>query len=417
MNKIFLIIRREFLTRVRKKSFIILTILMPFLIAALVLVPAGLASIKDSDQKTVAVVDKSGKYASRFQEMDNCRFVTEKENKTEFYSDESPYDAVLVIDDDLSAHPDKLVVVSTKVVPGDLMRLLTFQVNEMVRQDKLAEHDIPGLDAILADVQTAIDIPTIKCDESGSQNDTNTGVAAGAGFFFTFIIYMFVITYGAMVMQSVMEEKTNRIVELMVSSVKPFQLMMGKIVGVGLVGLFQMAVWAGMIALLLWGISSMFGGDLQSADGGMRILSSLFALPFGEMVVMFVLFFIGGFMLYSSFYAAAGASVNSQEDSQQFVAPMVLIMVFALYAAMYSMDNVDGPLAFWASMFPLTSPIVMMVRIPFGVPLWQELLSLGILASSTLFMVWLGGKIYRVGILMYGKKPSLKEMMKWVRYK
>lgn len=417
MNKIFLIIRREFLTRVRKKSFIILTILMPFLIAALVLVPAGLASIKDSDQKTVAVVDKSGKYASRFQEMDNCRFVTEKENKTEFYSDESPYDAVLVIDDDLSAHPDKLVVVSTKVVPGDLMRLLTFQVNEMVRQDKLAEHDIPGLDAILADVQTAIDIPTIKCDESGSQNDTNTGVAAGAGFFFTFIIYMFVITYGAMVMQSVMEEKTNRIVELMVSSVKPFQLMMGKIVGVGLVGLFQMAVWAGMIALLLWGIGSMFGGDLQSADGGMRILSSLFALPFGEMVVMFVLFFIGGFMLYSSFYAAAGASVNSQEDSQQFVAPMVLIMVFALYAAMYSMDNVDGPLAFWASMFPLTSPIVMMVRIPFGVPLWQELLSLGILASSTLFMVWLGGKIYRVGILMYGKKPSLKEMMKWVRYK
>ena len=262
-----------------------------------------------------------------------------------------------------------------------------------------------------------------------------------AGFIFTFIIYMFVMSYGGMVMQSVMEEKTNRIVELMVSSIKPFQLMMGKIIGISLVGFAQMAIWAVMLALILFGASALFGVDAaQTGQAGMaaqmgagtmvaadpaaiaqagennEILSALINLPYAEIGILFVLYFVGGYLLYASFFAAVGASVNEQEDSSQFMMPVVLIMVFGLYAAMGSVENTNGPLAFWASLFPLTSPIVMMVRIPFGVPLWQELLSLGLLFATSILFVWLSARIYRVGILMYGKKPTLKEMIKWVRW-
>lgn len=241
------------------------------------------------------------------------------------------------------------------------------------------------------------------------------------------------MTYGGVVMQSVMEEKTNRIVELMVSSVKPFQLMMGKIVGVALVGFVQLIIWGVMLAVILSVCSAVFGVAPSPVDDptmavaaqqmqnmpseSAEIVSAITNLPFAELGVMFVLYFIGGYLLYASFFAAVGASVNAQEDSSQFIMPVVLIMVFGLYAAMYSIENTDGPLAFWASIFPLTSPIVMMVRIPFGVPWWQELLSLGILFSTVLLFVWMSAKIYRVGILMYGKKPSLKEMVKWIRYR
>lgn len=247
---------------------------------------------------------------------------------------------------------------------------------------------------------------------------------------------MFVMTYGGMVMQSVMEEKTNRIVELMVSSVKPFQLMMGKIIGISLVGFLQIAIWAVLLAIILASAGAVFGIDAATASqaqmgGGMppeamamaqdgetaEIMAALTGLPYMEMGVLFVLYFIGGYLLYASFFAAVGASINEQEDSSQFITPVVLIMVFGLYAAMGSAENTNGPLAFWASMFPLTSPIVMMVRIPFSVPLWQEILSLAILFATALATVWFSAKIYRVGILMYGKKPSVKEMIKWMKYK
>jgi ABC-2 type transport system permease protein len=236
-------------------------------------------------------------------------------------------------------------------------------------------------------------------------------------------------------MQSVIEEKSNRIVELMVSSVKPFQLMMGKIIGVALVGFVQLFIWGVMLTIILLACSAIFGFSadptttqamLQGAQGmpamnvpteSSETLAALMNLPFTELIIMFILYFVGGYLLYASFFAAVGASINTQEDSSQFITPVILIMVFGLYAAMYSAENTDGPLAFWASMIPLTSPIVMMVRIPFSVPLWQELLSLGILYGTAIFFVWAGGKIYRVGILMYGKKPSIKEMIKWMRYK
>ena len=254
------------------------------------------------------------------------------------------------------------------------------------------------------------------------------------------LIYIFVLTYGGMVMQSVMEEKTNRIMEIMVSSVKPFQLMMGKIIGVALVGFTQLLIWGIMIGIITTVVGSLLGADAgmgaapgaeltaitgadpqalaQAASGdNNEMFTALMNLPLLELGVMFVLYFIGGYLLFASFFAAVGASVNAQEDSSQFTLPVILLMMFGLYAAMGSVENTNGPLAFWTSLFPLTSPIVMMVRIPFSVPLWQEVLSLVLLYATSLGMVWAAAKIYRVGILMYGKKPTFKEMLKWMRYK
>lgn len=253
------------------------------------------------------------------------------------------------------------------------------------------------------------------------------------------IIYMFILFYGAMVMQGVMEEKTNRIVEVMISSVRPFQLMMGKIIGIGFVGLTQMFLWGVMTSVLLAGASFFFGGEmdtqamsseLMTANPGMAALADptiqqsgnevmqlIETINLGEIGFFFIIYFIGGYMLYASLFAAIGSAVDNQEDTQQFVAPVTIFMVFALYAGIYSMENPDGPLAFWCSMIPFTSPIVMMVRIPFDIPLWEKVLSVVLLYAAFIGITWISAKIYRVGILMYGKKPSLKEMVKWIRYK
>lgn len=438
MSKTFIIIQREFSTRVKKKSFILLTILMPFIFAALIFVPVWLASIKDTEQKTVKVVDATGRYAALFADDSSYRFEPSPADSASFYSEEAGVEAVVLIASDLTHDQRGVVLCSHKEVPADLLSYVTNVLNEQVRRDKLAATGVEGLEKIIENVQADFSIPTVKRNVEGDATTSNTYVAMAAGFVFTFLIYMFVMTYGGMVMQSVMEEKTNRIVELMVSSVRPFQLMMGKIVGVALVGFVQLLIWGAMLAAILFACATMFGvaaapDALPAASGpaamagaippdGMpaeanEVLSALVNLPFAEMGILFVLYFVGGYLLYASFFAAVGASVNAQEDSSQFIMPVILIMVFGLYAAMYSVENTNGPLAFWASMFPLTSPIVMMVRVPFGVPWWQEALSLLLLFGTSLLFVWISGKIYRVGILMYGKKPSLKEMLKWLRYK
>lgn len=437
MNKILIIIQREFLTRVQKKSFILLTIFMPFIFAALIVVPVMLAGIKDDEQRTVMLVDPTGKYAGCFQDNETYRFVPAAENEDAFYEEESGVEAVVIIRGDLVENPKNATVYSHKEVPADLLSMVNATLGDKIRHDKLALYNVPELDNIIQDIESDFSIATVKRDDSGEESTSNTYIAMAAGFIFTFLIYMFVMTYGGMVMQSVMEEKTNRIVELMVSSVKPFQLMMGKIIGVALVGFAQLAIWGVLLTIILGAAGVMFGLETQTmatqpgmamAPGTMEaaqqlesgeaneVLAALMGLPFFEMALLFVLYFVGGYLLYASFFAAVGASVNEQEDSSQFIMPVVLIMVFGLYAAMYSVENTDGPLAFWASLFPLTSPIVMMVRVPFSVPLWQEVLSLAILYGTSFLFVWVSGKIYRVGILMYGKKPTLKEMMKWVRY-
>lgn len=437
MSKIWIIIQREFMTRVKKKSFILLTILMPFIFAALIVVPLMLATIQGDEQKTVMVVDKTGRYVGSLKSTANYAFVPTADNKDEFYTEDSEVEAVVQITADLAKNPKAVTIYSPREVKAELLSYVETCLGEQVRREKLSAYNIPELETIFADIQTDFHVATVKRNAEGDETSSNTYIAMTAGFIFTFLIYMFVMSYGGMVMQSVMEEKTNRIVELMVSSVKPFQLMMGKIIGVALVGFVQLAIWGVMLSIILMVCGSVFGlsaapavpavagadaqmaAVAQQAGGGeaAEIMSALMGLPYAELGIMFVLYFVGGYLLYASFFAAVGASINAQEDSSQFIMPVVLIMVFGLYAAMYSAENTNGPLAFWASIFPLTSPIVMMVRIPFGVPWWEEVLSLGLLFATSMAFVWISARIYRVGILMYGKKPSLREMLKWVRWR
>ena len=437
MSKIWIIIQREFMTRVKKKSFILLTILMPFIFAALIMVPLMLATIEGDEQKTVMVVDKTGRYVGSLKSTANYAFVPTADNKDEFYTEDSEVEAVVQITADLAKNPKAVTIYSPREVKAELLSYVETCLGEQVRREKLSAYNIPELETIIADIQTDFHVATVKRNAEGDETSSNTYIAMTAGFIFTFLIYMFVMSYGGMVMQSVMEEKTNRIVELMVSSVKPFQLMMGKIIGVALVGFVQLAIWGVMLSIILLVCGSVFGlstapnvpavagadaqmaAMAQQAGGGeaAEIMSALMGLPYAELGIMFVLYFVGGYLLYASFFAAVGASINAQEDSSQFIMPVVLIMVFGLYAAMYSAENTNGPLAFWASIFPLTSPIVMMVRIPFGVPWWEEVLSLGLLFATSMAFVWISARIYRVGILMYGKKPSLREMLKWVRWR
>lgn len=432
MNKILIIIQREFLKRVRTKGFIILTITMPFIMAALVFVPLWLSSIENDEQQKVAVIDPTGVYAKALKTSKSFAFSAQPVITEEMRSEDSPYDAVVAISGDLVKNNGKVTIYSHKEIPGNMLDYIQSKLNETVQKQKLEATGIAGLDKIIDDVQRDVNMKTVKWSKEGDEQASSTYVAIIVGGIFTLLIYIFVITYGGMVMQSVIEEKTNRIVELLVSSVKPFQLMMGKIIGVMLVGIAQMALWGVMLSIIMTVASVGFGvSQAQSIAAGQpmpsptmnmsqdtqELLTAIVNLPYAEIGLMFIIMFVGGYLLYSSFFAATGASINEQEDANQFVVPITMITLFGLYAAMYSIENTDGPLAFWASLFPLTSPIVMMIRIPFGVPLWQELLSIALLYASAFLMIWIGGKIYRVGILMYGKKPSIKEIIKWMRYK
>lgn len=432
MNKILIIIQREFLKRVRTKGFIILTITMPFIMAALVFVPLWLSSIENDEQQKVAVIDPTGVYAKALKASKSFAFSALPVITEEMRSEDSPYDAVVAISGDLVKNNGKVTIYSHKEIPGNMLDYIQSKLNETVQKQKLEATGIAGLDKIIDDVQRDVNMKTVKWSKEGDEQASSTYVAIIVGGIFTLLIYIFVITYGGMVMQSVIEEKTNRIMELLVSSVKPFQLMMGKIIGVMLVGIAQMALWGVILSIIMtvasvgFGVSQapsiaagqpMTSPTMNMSQDTQELLTAIVNLPYAEIGLMFIIMFVGGYLLYSSFFAATGASINEQEDANQFVVPITMITLFGLYAAMYSIENTDGPLAFWASLFPLTSPIVMMIRIPFGVPLWQELLSIALLYASAFLMIWIGGKIYRVGILMYGKKPSIKEIIKWMRYK
>lgn len=438
MNKIGLIIKREYLRRVSKKSFLLLTFLTPFLFAALVFVPLWLSTIKGDDTKQIAIVDSTGKYASLFQNTEEYAFIVTDSNMEEYRKNpDKEIFAFLNISDDLLQNPSAATLYSEKQIPLGLKSEIDKTLSGYLKDQKLASYNIDNLKQIIEDSKINFDIKTVKWDEDGNEKNTSARVASVFGMLLTFIIYMFIIMYGNMVMQGVMEEKTNRIVEVMISSVKPFDLMMGKIIGIGFVGLTQVFLW-GILTTILISISLFFFGGttspedlmtaqmatkgietsaLNSSDLGLQINEIMNSINFGMIGVCFVLYFIGGYLLYSAIFAAIGSAMEQQEDSQQFMTPIMLLMAFSLYAGIYSMNNPDGPLAFWCSLIPLTSPIVMMVRLPFDVPLWELLLSLGLLFATAILIVLLSAKIYRVGILMYGKKPGIKEMIKWLKYK
>ena len=429
MSKIGIVIQREYTSRVRKKSFILLTFLMPVLFVALIFVPLLLSNIKDDTIKNIVVYDETGKYFSVFKDTDNYHFI-EGGNNTDISvqkKDEETY-ATLLITNDLLQNPAAITLFSgVQVTTGD-KNVISKQLNEFLREEKLNSYHIPGLKEIIEDSKISINLQTIKRDESGNEQVSSSEVATIVSMVFTLIIYMFIFVYGAMVMQGVLEEKTNRIVEVMVSSIKPFQFMMGKIIGIGLVGLTQFFLWAVLVLIInvIAGVAlvmpqinpeminaAMTAPELSKTQ---EIIGSLSSINVAEIVSCFIIFFIGGYLIYASLFAAIGSMVNSQEDTQQFMLPVTLLILFAFYAGFYSINNPNGPLAFWASMIPFSSPIVMITRLPFDVPLWEILLSIAILFITVFLMVKLSAKIYRTGILMYGKKPNMKEIWKWLRY-
>jgi len=411
MSKIGIVIQREYLSRVRKKSFILLTFLMPVLFVALIFGTLFLSSIKDNNIKNIVVFDETGKYFSVFQNTGNFHFIeggenadiSARKNNGEAY-------ATLLITDDLLQNPSAITLFSNTQVTNEDKNVITGQLNDFLREEKLNSFNIPNLREIIEESKISVNLQTIKWDESGNEKISSSEIATVVGMIFTFIIYIFIFVYGAMVMQGVLEEKTNRIVEVMVSSIKPFQLMMGKIIGIGLVGLTQFFLWGVLVMMINAAVASQESSKIQ------EILILLSSINVVEIVSYFIIFFIGGFMIYASIFAAIGSMVNSQEDTQQFMMPVTILVLFAFYAGMYSINNPNGPLAFWTSMIPFFSPIVMMTRLPFDVPLWEKLLSVALLFITVFLMVKLSAKIYRTGILMYGKKPNMKEIWKWLRY-
>ena len=456
MSKIGLIISQEYRNRVAKKSFLLMTFLTPILMAALIVTPIFLASIKDDEERVVAVVDETGLYEEFFEGLvsEDCSFEVIKEQiigskeqgaeskeqgiilNSQFSILNSQYSAFVIISDDLSVKPNALTMYSQKQVPSSIRRFIESSLEDYIEEQTLASYNIPKLKEMIRDAKVDVKVTTYKLSEDGVTT-SDSDIASVIGMLTTMLIYMFIFVSGAQVMNSIVQEKVNRIVEVMVCSVRPWELMWGKIIAVGLTCLTQMALWV-VLTLLIVGVAmGVMDIPLESSQLAMpnaqqladvsgqgfnsqfdsQYISLLLSIDWGFVLVMFVVYFIGGYLLYSSLFAAIGASVDNEADTSQFMMPITIIVLFALYAGIYSAENPDGPLAFWCSMIPFTSPMVMMVRIPFDVPMWQLGLSLGLLALTIVGTIWLSAKIYRVGILMYGKKPTVKEIIKWLKFK
>src|SRR5690554_6236192 len=396
MNALGLIIQREYTIRVRKKSFIILTLLMPLLMVALTFLPLWLSTLNDSSVKQIAVIDNTGIYAPLLQSTETFQFeiLTEQEQVEAETKIGKELFAILHITGDLSKDQGTVSLTSGKQSPQELQSLIRQTLREKVTQQRLDQLSVSGevdSEAItqvrqILESRPSISLQTLRMDGDGSVTESSTEVATIIGMVFTILIYMFILMYGNMVMQAVLEEKKTRIVEVMVSSVKPVNLLVGKIVGIGLVGLTQLAVWIVMTTVLMSGVSMFISSPEQavamsSEMGDFNIeglMSTVMSVNWLEVILYFVLFFIGGYVLYASIFAMFASAVDSEEDTTQFMTPVTLVIFFAFFAGFYSVSNPDGPLAFWTSLIPFTSPIVMMVRIPFGIPFWEILLSLEI---------------------------------------
>lgn len=443
-NKIGIVIGREFNTRVRKRSFIVVTLIVPILMIALIALPIFLGMLSIGKEK-IAVIDHTNEhYTSVLQGNSDYSFVEtqytlEELQKTELNGEED-FTGVLVIDNDLVTHPDAIALYSYKQMPATLTGYITDKLSEHVSDLKLKAYETSDIEQIVADIRFALSIPTYRWKENGEIQRSSGTMAGIIGMIFAFVSFYFISSFGGSVMNGVMEEKKNRIMEVMVSSVKPFDLMAGKILGIGLVGLLQMLLWIAFGGLLLFILMLIMVGSavdlsslvtMQQADitgmaAGMGAdsfkelqdsISILSSVNFPHLILMFILFFVGGYLLFAALFAALGASVSNDEDSAQFIMPVMILLMFGFYAGFGSINNPEGPLAIWCSFIPFTSPVVMLVRIPFGVPIWQQILSVLILYGTAWLIVWLSARIYRIGILMYGKKPTLKEIGRWISYK
>ena len=447
MNKIFLVIQREYLTRVKKKSFIIMTLLAPVLIAGLIMIPAWIMTREDTEEKKIVVVGEGS-------ELFEGKIPSTKAFKFEFKPDADPeslknsfkedgYYGVLYIAPEITYIPNAIQLYSEKQPTTETTRHISNSIEKEIERKKLESYNIHDIDKILKEVESSVDIQTIIINDEGAEKKTSAGLAMGIAYISGLMIYMLTFIFGAQVMRGVIEEKTSRIVEVLISSVKPFQLMMGKILGIALVGITQFVLWI-VLTLVIVGIAqTVFLGDLTSVPDNpvvenimsagdtpmeqiqasqpelnelQNILESVKSMNWPLIIISFLVYFLGGYLLYASLFAAVGSAVDNETDTQQFMMPITIPLLIGLFVSMGAFQNPDSSLVFWCSFIPFTSPMVMMARIPFGVPAIQIAISMIVLILTFIGTTWLAAKIYRTGILMYGKKPTYKEMIKWLRY-
>ena len=436
MSNISIIIQREFNERVRKKSFIITTLLMPLLMVALMAAPALIMQFSRGDEKRI---DESGLVAPRLESDEELRFEPTDLTTEEARRTLTDRFGVLRIGGDILENPSDVKLYANSSSSLSVESSITDQIERILEAEKLKRYNIDNLQQILDEVKTTVTLQTFRNDKSQEEEThaQSSTVATVTGYVLGFILYMFLLIYGQMVMQSVIEEKNNRVLEVMVSSVRPFDLMMGKILGIASVAVVQVAIWG----VLICGIGAAVMPHLMPSDvmasaqamqqglpdaaaaSGMdpETLQAVAAITdLGYIVRIFVcllLFVFGGYLFYSAMFAAVGSAVDNVQDASQLQTPITLPIILALLMMFAVIRDPNSQMAFWFSVIPFTSPIVMIVRIPYDIPLWEIALSLAVLYASFVGMVWFAAKIYRVGIFMYGKKPTLGELFKWVRYK
>ena len=429
MNHLKLITEREFLNKVKNKTFIIMTFVSPLIMVGIFALVAYLTQLNNDKVHTISVLDESNLFANEFENTEHTNYhiltnVTLDDAK-KIVQESNNYGLLYIPEghtvDELS---DKIIFFSEESPSLIVMDKIEDRIEEKARNIKLKES---GLDPEVINklkVNISASLETFsgeKTSKIGGGLKLIFGGAAG------YLLFMFIIIYGNMIMRSVIEEKTSRIIEVIISSVKPIQLLLGKIFGTSLAGISQFLVWVIIGGVLFFAVQFFFGIDMAAANQAQAsqipanevalVFQEMWNLPIANLIIMFILFFIGGYLLYSSLYAAIGAAVDNETDTQQFMMPIVMPLVLAIYVGFFTViENPHGTVSQVFSFIPFTSPVVMLMRIPFGVPLWQQILSVVILFGTFYLLVIFAAKIYRVGILMYGKKPTYKELYKWLKY-
>jgi len=451
MNKILLIIEREFMSRIKKKSFIIMTLLGPVFFGALMVGPMLLAMYgRDDSKKSIVVLDESQYFTNKLPEKNNITFKYIQSNNLDSirktYKKDGFY-GVLSIGKVDNFTPTSIRLFAEEQPSIDLISSVESSISKELEKRKLAKYNIPNFEEILKDIKTDVNVRTIVWKEDGTEKESSAHMAMGVAYIAGFAIYMFIFMFGVQVMRGIIEEKTSRIVEVIISSVKPFQLMMGKIIGIAAVAITQLIIWVVLTTGIVITAQSLLldetaqqvvknysqvqnssqisslgnGADAIKLDGNQQkmvdFMIALKNINLPLIIGSFVFFFLFGYLLYSAMFAAIGAAVDNETETQQFMLPVTIPLIFAIIIMMQTFQNPNGALSLWCSYIPFTSPIIMMARVPFGISGWEILISGTILVLSFVAMTWLSSKIYRVGILMYGKKTSWKEMWKWVMYK
>ncbi|KRO66731.1 MAG: ABC transporter permease [Cryomorphaceae bacterium BACL21 MAG-121220-bin10] len=434
MNHLGLILVREYLNKVRNKSFIIMTFMSPLLMVGVIGLVTYLSNLNNDNERHIKVLDQSGYFGHLFEDQDQITFelldTIDLEQAKAITESAQDYGLLFIPKVKNIADLSRAIYFYSEdspsiVVMTQIERIVQQQANTLALNQ--AGIDAQAIRDLYFDVRPQLE--TFKGQETsklGSGLKLIFGGAAG------YLLFMFIIIYGNMIMRSVIEEKTSRIIEVIISSVRPIELLLGKIFGTTLAGITQFAVWVILVGVLGTVMSQVLGVEMQTGsqvameqgaalaqtnDLPAQILMEIFQLPMTNLVVMFFLFFIGGYLLYASLYAAIGAAVDSETDTQQFMIPIIMPLIIAVYVGVFTViEDPHGTVSQVFSFIPLTSPVVMLMRIPFGVPLWEQIVSVVLLFTTFIGTVWFAAKIYRVGILMYGKKPSYKELLKWLKY-